>query len=295
MSILGHPLTGLFLYFMFYAFLGWVMESCYCSLKARRVVPRGFLFGPICPIYGVGALLMILFFTPLKGCVPLFYVVAVVVMTSWEYFVGWLLERTTHMKYWDYSHLPHNLHGRVCLRIALVWGVLSYVVMFWVHPPVERLYGRIPQGVVYLLCGVLLVLLVVDLTFTLRRLALISHLVSTLTAMGQELQLQLALGRAELEDSLEARSSLLRQRYSGQAEQLRLRYQEQLMRLEKYTRPMRSRYRHMRPAGRYVVRREDIQAAAELAREALQKRRQARHEARAGRKAGSSGGDRAGR
>ena len=100
MTILGYPILDLFLYFVFYSFLGWVMETCYCSICERRLVPRGFLYGPICPIYGIGVLLMILFFTPLKKNLVLFYVVAVAVMSSWEYFVAWLLETTTHVKYW---------------------------------------------------------------------------------------------------------------------------------------------------------------------------------------------------
>lgn len=174
------------------------METCYCSLHERRLVPRGFLYGPICPIYGCGVLLMILFFTPLKGNLLLFYVVAVIVMTSWEYFVAWLLEVTTHVKYWDYSNSRFNLKGRVCLWVALVWGVLSYVVIFWIHPAVERLYLRIPLWLVNSLCWVLGALLLADLVLTIRQLALVSRLMKSVTSAGEALQLQLALGRAEL-------------------------------------------------------------------------------------------------
>ena len=73
---MGSPIYDLFLYFIFYSFLGWVMETCYCSVCERRLVPRGFLYGPICPIYGAGVLLMILFFTPLKRNLVLFYAAA---------------------------------------------------------------------------------------------------------------------------------------------------------------------------------------------------------------------------
>ena len=147
MTILGYAVTDLFLYFIFYSFLGWVMETCYCSICERRLVPRGFLYGPICPIYGAGVLLMILFFTPLKQNLLLFYVVAVVVMSSWEYFVAWLLETTTHVKYWDYSHFRFNLKGRICLWVALVWGVLSYLVIFYIHPPVEELFAMVDRDI----------------------------------------------------------------------------------------------------------------------------------------------------
>ena len=76
MTIMGSPIYDLFLYFIFYSFLGWVMETCYCSVCERRLVPRGFLYGPICPFYGAGVLLMILFFTPLKRNLVLFYAAA---------------------------------------------------------------------------------------------------------------------------------------------------------------------------------------------------------------------------
>lgn len=275
MTILGYPITELFVYFFFYSFLGWLMETCYCSICERRLVPRGFLYGPICPIYGLGVLLMILFFTPLKSSLPLFYVVAVIVMSSWEYFVAWLLETTTHVKYWDYSNFHFNIKGRICLWVALVWGVLSYIVIFWIHPPIERLYDRIPPLLVYVLCGVLLVVLIVDATLTIRHLALISKLVVGVTAAGEELQLQLSLGKAELEDKLEEQSVVLRQRYS-----------EQVAQLERYSRRFRSHYSNMKASARYPVRSEDIRAAAELAKEELLKRKEAAKAARQAKKAG---------
>ena len=264
MTILGRPIQELFLYFLFYSFLGWLMETCYCSIRERRLVPRGFLYGPICPIYGCGVLLMVLFFTPLKGSLPLFYVVAVVVMTSWEYFVGWFLEVTTHMKYWDYSNSRFNLKGRVCLWVALVWGVLSYVVIFWIHPAVEELYQQIPLWLVNTLCGVLGAVLLVDLALTVRQLALVSRLMKSVTAAGEALQVQLALGKAELADKLDE-----------QAESLRRQRREQLARLEKYTRRFRRHSARMTAsASRYRATMDDLRAAGALAREELLKKKE---------------------
>ena len=258
MSLMGFPISNLFLYFILYSFLGWVMETCYCSIMERRLVARGFLYGPICPIYGGGVTLMILFFTPLKKNLLLFYVVAVVVMTSWEYFVGWVLEVTTHVKYWDYSHFRFNLKGRICLWVALVWGILSYVVIFYIHPPVENLFADIPPVLKYALGSVLLVVLIVDAVLTIRHLALVSKLVVGVNALGEELQLQLSLGKAELNDLLEDKSAALRQRYSTEIAQL-----------ERYSRRFRSRYSKMAVNHRYTIRHEDIVAAAQLAREEM--------------------------
>ena len=131
--IFGVPLTQMFLYFVWYSFLGWCMESTYCSIMEKHLINRGFLHLPLCPIYGAGVLIMVNFFTPFTGNPLLFYVMATVVMSAWEYFVGWLLEVTTHMKYWDYSHRRFNLKGRICLGNCLWWGVASYFVIYWIH------------------------------------------------------------------------------------------------------------------------------------------------------------------
>ena len=265
MTILGYPFQELFLFFFFYSFLGWLMETCYCSLREQHFVARGFLHGPLCPIYGCGVLLMILFFTPLKRNLVLFYVTAVVVMTSWEYFVGWLLETTTHVKYWDYSHSKFNIKGRVCLWVALTWGLLSYAVIFWIHPPVESLYAHIPLWLVNTLCGVLGAVLVADAVITIRELALMSRIVTAMTKAKDELQLQLSLGKAEFTDKLD-----------NSGEELKKRYREQMARLERYTRRYRRRYSGMRFSERYPISMEDIRAAGALAREELLRRRDAR-------------------
>ena len=207
--VFGFPISLLFLYFVIYAFLGWILETVYCSVRERRFVARGFLYGPVCPIYGVGVLMMLCWFAPFTGQPLLFYVIATVCMSAWEYLVAWILETTTHIKYWDYSTRKFNLHGRICLSISLTWGVLAYLVIFWIHPVVAGLVERLSPFTVYVADVVLLVLLVADAAATIRELALLTAMLRKLTQMGEELQVQLALSRAELSDRLdEAREAL---------------------------------------------------------------------------------------
>ena len=141
----GTPISLAILYFFVYATMGWCMETVYCSIKERRLVPRGFLYGPLCPIYGVGVLMMICWFQPLMDRPALFYVTATVCMSAWEYFVGWFLETTTHIKYWDYSDEKFNIKGRICLWVCLTWGVLSFLVLYFIHPRVAELVARLSQ------------------------------------------------------------------------------------------------------------------------------------------------------
>ncbi len=261
------PISLLFLYFIIYSFLGWAMETTYCSIGARHFVARGFLYGPICPIYGVGVVMMICWFAPLTGNPFLFYVVSTVVMSAWEYFVGWFLEATTHIKYWDYSNFRFNLHGRICLWVCLVWGALSYVVIFWVHPFISTLVLAIPLTARYIAAGVLSVLLTVDIVLTIRQLALITKLMAGLDEVNRELRRQLSQSREELSDRLDslqdafaekldtAKDSLtdrmdalfssLPEETREQAYALQRRYRELLEKAERQSRRLRHAYRDM--------------------------------------------------
>jgi uncharacterized membrane protein len=268
--LFGFPISLLFLYFILYAFLGWVMETCYCSILERRFVARGFLYGPLCPIYGVGVLMMICWFAPLTGNPLLFYVVATLCMSAWEYLVGWFLETTTHIKYWDYSHFRFNLHGRICLHISLTWGALAYVVIFWVHPFVAGLLALLPADTQHIVATVLLALLVVDTAATIRELALVRRMMTLLNETGEELRLQLALGKAELSDYIEEARDSLEDRLDGvkaaisdrlddakdslteklsipseAAEKLWIKYDELLAKAERASRHLRYVYRDM--------------------------------------------------
>ena len=219
-AVFGFPISLLFLYFIIYSFLGWLLETVYCSLRERRFVARGFLYGPICPIYGVGVLMMLCWFAPFTDQPLIFYMVATVCMSAWEYLVGWLLETTTHIKYWDYSTRRFNLHGRICLSISLTWGVLAYLVIFWIHPVVAGLTAQMSDFAIHVAGVVLLALLVADAAATIRELALLTAMLQKLTRMGEELQVQLALSRAELSDRLDEAREALSSRLDGAKESL---------------------------------------------------------------------------
>lgn len=214
--IFGVPLTQMFLYFVWYSFLGWCMESTYCSIMEKHLINRGFLHLPLCPIYGAGVLIMVNLFTPFTGNPLLFYVMATVVMSAWEYFVGWLLEVTTHMKYWDYSHRRFNLKGRICLGNCLWWGVASYFVIYWIHPATIRLLGTLPVLARQITAYVLAAAVIADTVITIRDLALISKAL----AKAEEARVQLELGKKELQEQLDARKDTLAQSLEAKKENL---------------------------------------------------------------------------
>ena len=101
------------------------METVFRSFCERKVINTGFLMGPVCPIYGIGSLIMVICMNWLQGKIIEIFLLSVVTLTVWEYLVGVIMEKLFHTKYWDYSHLKFNFQGRICLKNSLFWGVLG--------------------------------------------------------------------------------------------------------------------------------------------------------------------------
>lgn len=123
-----------FLIFIIYSMLGWVCESIWCSIGAKKLVKRGFLFGPWCPIYGFGAVFVLFFAAPVQKQPLLVFLVSLAATTLLEYFTGWLLETLFQTQWWDYSNRRFNLKGRICLRNSLLFGIMGLALIYLVHP-----------------------------------------------------------------------------------------------------------------------------------------------------------------
>ena len=136
--------SSLVLYFTSYSFIGWFIETIYCSVPARRFVYRGFLMGPVCPIYGFGALSVLLVLSPFSNRPLLVFFLGLVITSALEYFVSVLLEKLFKKSWWDYSARKFNINGRICLLTSLAWGVLSVVLVYAIHPALRRLFEMIP-------------------------------------------------------------------------------------------------------------------------------------------------------
>lgn len=152
--------------FLIYAFLGWCTEVSYAALDTGKFVNRGFLNGPVCPVYGCGVLLVVLSLTPLKENLLILFLGSVVLTTSIELVTGFLLEKIFHNQWWDYSNEPFNLCGYICLKFSILWGLACTFVMKVFHPLVLGLIRLVPHLVGLILLIVFAVAFVVDLVFT---------------------------------------------------------------------------------------------------------------------------------
>ncbi len=135
------------LFFFIYCFLGWVWESCYVSIKKREWINRGFLHGPMLPIYGSGAIIVLLCTIGVRDQVILIFIFGMTGATILEYVTGACMERLFRVRYWDYSHMPLNLKGYICLPVSLGWGVFSVLLVRVIHVPIEEIVLRIPDRI----------------------------------------------------------------------------------------------------------------------------------------------------
>lgn len=139
-----NEVVSLIAYFMVYAFIGWILESVYKSVLQKKIINSGFLHGPICPIYGYGAMIMYLSLKDVTDNIFVLFAFGVVVLSVFEYVVGLFLEIVFKTKYWDYSDKKFNIQGRVCLLNSMYWGILGIVFMKGIHPVVEHVVGLVP-------------------------------------------------------------------------------------------------------------------------------------------------------
>lgn len=158
----------IFLCFLSYSFLGWCCESVYCSIGQGRLINRGFLNGPLCPVYGFGALLVIFLLDGAEGNAAALFLAGMAATSLLEYLTSWLLEKLFHMKWWGYSHYHFQINGRVCLLNSLMFGGLSVILMLGVRPRVNGLVGKLSPMAAALLTGLFAGVLLTDTFVTAR-------------------------------------------------------------------------------------------------------------------------------
>lgn len=156
-------LFNILTYFVIYSFLGWVMESIVRSIAEKKLINTGFLVGPMCPIYGIGAMIMLLFLDRFENNIPLLFIVSIVVLTIWEYLVGVLLETIFKTKYWDYSDQKFNFQGRVCLTNSICWGILGVLFVKGIHPAIIKLLEKVNIHILHYAIFIIAIVAIVDM------------------------------------------------------------------------------------------------------------------------------------
>lgn len=175
------------LFFYVYCFVGWCIESTIVSVDSRKFVNRGFVRGPVLPIYGFGAIVILFVTIPVKENPVLVYVLGAIGTTILEYITGWLMERMFKMKYWDYSDCKFNLKGYICLKSSLFWGVLSLFLVFVIHKPIEDVMLNISTLSIVVIDIIISVVFVIDLIYAVRTALDVNKLLAAITEIKAEI------------------------------------------------------------------------------------------------------------
>lgn len=152
--------------FIVYAFLGWCTEVAYAAVTSGKFVNRGFLNGPICPVYGFGMAAVIALLTPLQGNKLILFLGAVIVTSLIEFLTGWTLERIFKQRWWSYSDMPFNIGGYICLRFSLLWGLACLLIMDIIQPGIVQLISMLPESTGRILLVIIYLTMLIDLLAT---------------------------------------------------------------------------------------------------------------------------------
>lgn len=201
-------LVTIFIYWIIYAFFGWIVETLYTSIPKKKFQIRGFLTGPIIPIYGFGALIIIYLLSPYVESVLLVFILGVIATSTLEYITSYVMEKLFHMRWWDYSQKRFNINGRVCLLNSTLFGLLSVVLMEFIHPNVVTWVHQFSPTSLLWASVILLFITAVDTTNS-----IISSI--NIAKIEKELRIDFAGTRDKLSSEAEETIEALRSHFSG--------------------------------------------------------------------------------
>jgi uncharacterized membrane protein len=159
------------LYLACYSFIGWIVEVLWVFAKTQHLQNRGFLTGPFLPIYGIGAIVLILFVEPYVSNPFLVFLASVIATSTLEYLSSLILDKLFHISLWDYHDRRFNLNGRICLENSLGFGALGLLLIYVLDPLISRGLAALPQDAAIAVAWALIGILIVDSAVSIRSLA----------------------------------------------------------------------------------------------------------------------------
>lgn len=161
-------LTKIFLFFIIYSFLGWIVETLFVFLDTKKLINRGFLIGPYCPIYGVGGILVTYFLSNYKDNIFITFGMAVIIFAILEYFTNYIMEKLFKARWWDYTNFKYNINGRICLETLIPFGLLGCFAIYVVNPIIFSLLNIINPSSLKIIALLLFIIFIIDFTVSLK-------------------------------------------------------------------------------------------------------------------------------
>ena len=220
--------------FYIYSFLGWCFESTYVSIKSKKMINRGFMRGPFLPLYGSGAVMMLVVSMPFANSIVLTYIAGCIGATALEYITGVTVEALFKVRYWDYSYKRFNFQGQICLSSTIAWGFFTVLMTRVLHPPMDHFVLGMSQQVLSYVTALLTVYIVIDFTLSFKAAMDIRYILVKIQALREEMErmerrldVLIAFNNEEREQKKQERvrslaelSTELKQRFEGLKESI---------------------------------------------------------------------------
>lgn len=161
-----------FIYYLFlfyiYSVIGWILETLYVTLLNKKFTDRGFLIGPYCPIYGCGALLIIIYLTQYNDNPLTVFLMGMILCSILEYFTSYIMEKLFNARWWDYSNNKHNLNGRICLQNSSLFGLAGIAVIYLTQPLINKIIPKTTPTTLVVITIICSIIFIIDLITSLK-------------------------------------------------------------------------------------------------------------------------------
>lgn len=233
----SYQLQQWLLFFFIYCFIGWCWESAYVSAKKREWVNRGFLKGPFLPIYGFGALAVLVSTLPVRPYPVLVYFFGLLGATLLELVTGICMEKLFHVRYWDYSNQKFNFKGHICLSSSVAWGFFSLAMIYGFHKPIEGVVLGLPARLTNLFSFVLTAMVAGDFAVSFKTAMELRDILDGMERVKSEmkrLQKRAEIIEAFLADSAEKKTEELKAEVQERREDVREELRQIHLRQQQY-------------------------------------------------------------
>ena len=163
-----YNISYIFLLFIIYSFIGYILEVIYCSYIQKKLVNRGFMFGIICPIYGIGSVLAIYCLSGFKDNPVILFILGMLITSTLEYYTSYIFEKIFHNKWWDYSYRPDNINGRICLRNSIFFGLGILVIIYIINPFISNILNSIVSNTLIIISYIIFIIFIIDLIWSIN-------------------------------------------------------------------------------------------------------------------------------
>lgn len=209
-------------YFYFYCIFGWVFESTYVSVRTRKLTNRGFMKGPWLPLYGSGAIIILVATLPFQQYPVAVYFAGAIAATVLEYFTGVVMVKLFKVRYWDYSNQKIQFQGHICLSSSIAWGFLSLLMVYVVHKPVAGFIGMWNEEFLSISTFLITIVMVFDFTNAFREAMDLRALIIQAEDIRNRLNAALDEEKERLSDAMEEKKEQFTQTVEEKKEQLNL-------------------------------------------------------------------------